>query len=1003
MGYEGPVESALVEQFHKWETRGRGWDVYRYPIHLEPPFRPFRGHVLPYRPIPDDGRRPTSVSLFVDQLFGRSSKPVTNLPAIRADTDKEPDPRPLTSHELSFFDVHLPRELVVRPDLTHAALTALRAASHPIAYEVVGTEAGIAIQLAARETDKALLTGTLGGMFPEATFVPAPDRLDVFTDEYPDNYYAIVELVLANEFMLPIPVPRSFDPDPLIPLVAALEDIGRAEFACLQVLFEGVAAPWAESIIRAVTTDEGKDFFSNAPEVTALGKKKAIQPLFAVAARIILSAPTPTALERQGLRLGAYFVQFAAADRNELVAEFSERPGKETDVLRRESHRSGMLLGLDELAGLVHLPSSSVRSPRLLARSLRPTRAVPATKIRGVAIGENTHAGRTTEICLAEEDLRRHVHIVGASGSGKSNLILQLLLGFAREGFGFALLDPHGDLADDILTRLPEERLKDVVMLDPADMELPATLNILSAATDLERTLLASDLVGVFRRLSTSWGDQMHSVFANAIQAFLESSRGGSLADLRRFLVEVEFRKEFLETVTDEETVYYWKKEFPLLRGHPQGPILTRLDSFLRPKIVRRLVTGQGRSIDFREVMDRRGIVLAKLAQGAIGEENAALLGSFLTAKLHQVTLSRQDAAERPTFLLACDEFQHFVTPSMATLLSGARKFGVGLVLAHQDLRQVESRDRDVLASVLGNAGTRIVFRVSDSDARALADGFAHFETDAIRTLAVGEAIARVGGADRDFNLRTMLAEPVDSALLAARRARVTAAMRAKYASQTVEMPDQPPGVESLKGEKQETPVEVTSRPVAEPHREPRPPIKKKDGEPPTLGRGGVQHKYLQELVKRFAESKGYRATIEKPTSGGGSVDVALEREDGSIAVEISVTSTADYESGNVLKCLASGYARVVLLASDERRVQSLTRSIHAALDETSRQKVDIVTPDAFLTFLASRETPPDVASKVAGYNVNVSYRRPESEDAKARQRAIAQVVARSVRKLDDE
>src|SRR5262249_6373010 len=213
--------------------------------------------------------------------------------------------------------------------------------------------------------------------------------------------------------------------------------------------------------------------------------------------------------------------------------------------------------------------------------------------------------------------------------------------------------------------------------------------------SELERTLLASDLVSVFRRLSTSWGDQMTSVLGNAVLAFLESDRGGTLADLRRFLIEPDFRREFLTTVRDREIVYYWQKEFSFLAGRPQAPLLTRLDTFLRPKTIRYIVAQKDSRLDLRRAMDEGGVVLARLSQGAIGEENAYLLGTLLVSKLQQLAMSRQEQreSERRNFYLYIDEFQNFITPSMASILSGARKYRLGLILAHQDLRQLSSED----------------------------------------------------------------------------------------------------------------------------------------------------------------------------------------------------------------------------------------------------------------------------------------------------------------------
>ena len=214
----------------------------------------------------------------------------------------------------------------------------------------------------------------------------------------------------------------------------------------------------------------------------------------------------------------------------------------------------------------------------------------------------------------------------------------------------------------------------------------------------------------------------MTSVLGNAVLAFLESEQGGTLADLRRFLIEPDFRKSVLKNVRDPEVVYYWQKEFPLLSGKPQGPLLTRLDTFLRPKLIRYMVVQKENKLDFRNIMDEGKIFLAKLAQGAIGEENAYLLGTLIVSKLNQLVLSRQEQkeSERRNFYLYIDEFQNFITPSMASILSGARKYRLGLILAHQDLRQLSSEDTQVTSSVISNPYTRICFRLGDFDARKL-------------------------------------------------------------------------------------------------------------------------------------------------------------------------------------------------------------------------------------------------------------------------------------------
>ena len=220
-----------------------------------------------------------------------------------------------------------------------------------------------------------------------------------------------------------------------------------------------------------------------------------------------------------------------------------------------------MLLNSDELAGFVHLPSSDVRSPGLL-RDTGATKAAPeiVRKPPGIVIGDNEHLGEIVPVYLTTDQRVRHTHIVGTSGTGKSSLLFNMIQQDIENGEGVAVLDPHGDLVNQILGIIPDDRIDDVVLVDPSDVEFPVSFNILQAQTNEEKNLLASDLVAVFHRLSSSWGEQMDTVLQNAILAVLKSGQGGTLLDLRRFLAEKPFRKEFLERVQDWGVVYFWQK-----------------------------------------------------------------------------------------------------------------------------------------------------------------------------------------------------------------------------------------------------------------------------------------------------------------------------------------------------------------------------------------------------------------------------------------------------------
>jgi hypothetical protein len=522
---------------------------------------------------------------------------------------------------------------------------------------------------------------------------------------------------------------------------------------------------------------------------------------------------------------------------------------------------------------------------------------------------------------------------------------------------------------------------------------------MLSAHSEAEKDMLASDLVAVFRRLATSWGDQMTAVLANAILAFLESSRGGTLLDLRRFLVDGSFRREFLTTVRDQYARDFWTTEFPMLSGKPQASILTRLDTLLRGRLLRGVVTAVEKPLDFRRVVDDRRIFLGKLSQGAIGEENAALLGSLLVSKLHQVCLLRQDQPEaaRQPFYLYLDEFHNLATPSMAALFSGARKYRLGLIVAHQDLYQLRHSVPEVERAVLGNAYTRICFRLGDEDARTLSQGFSFFAADDLGNLGTGEAICRVGRKEHDFNLRTVRVEREDPDAVEARRRDIRVRSLSRWGVRRTEDTAARPTPET------EEPRRTEPRPkVAEPSVVPRreestsPPESQPPPQPPEPrrpGKGGPEHTYLQELVKRWAEEHGFRAVVEEQIPGTReSIDIALYRGDTRIACEISVTTPLEYEVGNVEKCLSASFGKVTVISLKKPRLTKLDKLLRDLLPPDKFEKVHLFTPEEFLSWLAGQ--PVEVQEgTVRGYKVKVRYRNPGDD----RHKRIAEILAKSM------
>lgn len=1015
-----PVE-LLTEQFYRWEKRGRGWQTWDYPVELEPPFVPFRFHwVPPQRPDLDDARKPTFLSRLTDRIVGavtakQGDSGVADLPVLDLEeTQPEEDEG---QGGLAELRVSMPAEVDVPLEAVEQFLLALPRLSRPISFEVVGMAETISVQIVCAASDRSILTQQLKAYFPEGVVSSQDGHLEQSWRQGDPGHSVVVEFGLSEEFMLPLRVLRRLSVDPLTGIGAALSDLEAGEAGVLQVLLQPARHPWAESIMRAVLDERGSPFFLDAPEVTALAKEKVSRPLFACVIRVAGRSPSPQRAMLIARSIGWALNALANPPANRLIPLANDDyPDNvhERDLLLRLTHRSGMILSSSELIGLVHPPSSSVRIEKLV-REAGKTRAAPSIAMgHGYVLGVNAHAGKTVEVSLSPEQRTQHMYVVGASGTGKSTLLLNLILQALRSGDGLAVLDPHGELIDELARRVPRERIEDVVLMDPADAEYPIGFNILSAHSELERTLLASDLVAVFRRLSTSWGDQMTSVLGNAILAILESDRGGTLVDLRRFLVEADFRREYLKAVKDPEVVYYWQKEFPLLTGKPQAPLLTRLDIFLRPKPIRFMVAQQESKLDLRRIMDDGKILLARLSQGAIGEENAYLLGTLLVSKFHQLAMSRQElaAAERRPFYLFIDEFHNFLTPSMEGILSGVRKYGLGLVLAHQDLRQIQSRSPEVLNSVLTNPYSRVCYRVGETDARALAEGFTHFNAGDLQSLGRGQAIARVERADYDFNLATPMLPAVEQEEGQRLREEITAQSRTRFGRPRAEVEEllRRPGEEppvTAETVQRPTPTPAVRHPAAETVAPPPPaPIAEPQPveiptEPSSPGRGGAQHKYLQSLISRWAEANGWRAGIEERILDGlGSVDVALRKGERSLACEIGVTTSPEHEVENVQKCLASGFERVLVVSPEKKSLNQIKALVASSLDKGQSGHVSYCSPEELFEILDAVETESMASEKtVRGYKVKVRFKAAKPGEREEKRGAVSAIIAKAMKR----
>jgi hypothetical protein len=328
---------------------------------------------------------------------------------------------------------------------------------------------------------------------------------------------------------------------------------------------------------------------------------------------------------------------------------------------------------------------------------------------------------------IKEKNRRGHIYIIGKTGTGKSTLMKNMMVADIRSGNGLALIDPHGDLAEEVLDHIPKERVNEVIYFNPADLEYPIAFNPLEKAAPECHHLIVSGVISVFKKIwADFWGPRLEHILRHAILTLLYYP-GSTLLDVPRLLTDKDFRYGILRYVDHHQVREFWFSEFDKysawLRSQAISPILNKIGHFITSVPLRNIVGQKENTFSFRKVMDRGGIFIANLAKGKIGEDNSALLGAMLVTKIQLAALSRADMPEgkRKAFYLYVDEVHNFLTFSFADILSEARKYGLNLVLAHQYLAQLEEK---IGEAILGNVGTLISFRVGAEDAHYLAREF---------------------------------------------------------------------------------------------------------------------------------------------------------------------------------------------------------------------------------------------------------------------------------------
>ena len=351
------------------------------------------------------------------------------------------------------------------------------------------------------------------------------------------------------------------------------------------------------------------------------------------------------------------------------------------------------------------------------------SKQTPATD--GVDLGtvRQNYISDPNKFHINQKDRMRHMYILGKTGVGKSTLMYNMFMQDVLAGNGCCIVDPHGDLVEEILKNFPKNRVNDLVILDPTDLTFPFAFNILDSSLIESKDLVVAGVIDVFKKLyGFSWGPRMEYILRNALMVLVEA-KGQTLLSLQRFLVEDDFRSQLVKQITDPVVKKFWTEEFAALdkksKNEFVAPILNKVGQFMSVSYIRNILGQVKSKVDFFWMMNKQKVILIKLPKGQLGEENATLLGSMMLTFLQLQVMRRQSlpSSERKSFYLYVDEFQNFATSSFEILLSEARKYGLGLIVANQFLSQLEDSIQEAL---LGNVGTLLSFRLGLKDAELI-------------------------------------------------------------------------------------------------------------------------------------------------------------------------------------------------------------------------------------------------------------------------------------------
>ena len=586
----------------------------------------------------------------------------------------------------------------------------------------------------------SLIKSQLAAQYPSSVITLMQDYLQPWL-KHGQPYLA--QINLSSPSYLPLNTVTDQNPDHMASVLGVLSRLGPDQSAIIQILFTSSPKNWSAYAQKLITPPPPiPDQPSQPPHPQkTLIEEKLKYPVYQADIRLIGINQDRAVSQKIVSRMASAFGVYSLPDGNSFSLKSPRNSNSQQKLKNSVINRSMSTASKDfslnylEIASLFHLPDSRLSEIRNIAwgKTLKgeppaklpiPDNLSPEEKKQINFFARTEFKNKMSVFGIKKgEDRRRHMYILGKSGTGKTTLIANMAIADIRNGEGVAIVDPHGDLSEILLDYIPKDRIKDVIYLDPSDKKQSFRLNPLHVKKDEHKELVVSSIISIFTKIwANVWSARMEYLLRNALITLVERP-GATLLDIPKLFTDPKFRNKYLESVSDPIVIDFWKKEYDRYSERFQSeaisPILNKVGRFTTSPTTRNIVGHSESTVDLEELINQGKILILNLAQGRIGEDNAALLGAMFITQIQIAAMNRVDIEEkdRKDFYLYVDEFQNFATVSFVKILSEARKFRLNLILANQYTAQLPE---EIQKAIFGNAGTLCTFIVGADDANRL-------------------------------------------------------------------------------------------------------------------------------------------------------------------------------------------------------------------------------------------------------------------------------------------